>query len=185
MIRCDSLSRKNLICTRHPRTFAEYLLDIFREYHFAGYQSPSKLCMTFGILAKYLLGPRILLGNNTGNLFINQAGAVLAIWLGEAILLTRRVIVANIWELVAHAVIDHHGIRLLGDTLKVIGCTSRDMSDKQLLGSTSAKGGTHLVKYGLRRGNLTLLWQIPCRAKGFASRHYGHLYQRVSIFEMP
>ena len=59
------------------------------------------------------------------------------------------------------------------------------MSAEKFLGSTTSKGGTHLVEHLFASGNLSLFWQIPGCSEGSASRHDGDLDERIGVLQEP
>ena len=161
------------------------LLHILGEYHLTGDKSVGELGMAFGMFAQNILGALILFGDDTAHLFVDDAGALAAIWLAETIVLTGGIVVAEVGELLAHAIIYYHCIGLLGDTLKVVGGTGGDSAEEKLFGRTATEGRAYLVEEGLGRGDLAFFGQIPCSAEGFASGHNCDLYKRIGIAQMP
>ena len=95
------------------------------------------------------------------------------------------VVVTKVRQTFTHTCIGNHAISLFGDTLKIVHCTSRDTSDEEFLGRTSAQGCTHFVEHLLLGGNLTLFGHIPRRTECTTTGHDGNLDKGVSIFEEP
>ena len=88
------------------------------------------------MLRQYLLGAIILLVNHLQHLVVHQLGRGLRVRTLE--LVFGVVIVADIGQLFTHACKGNHAVCLLRGTLKVVHGTRRDMTNKQLLSSTSA-----------------------------------------------
>ena len=84
--------------------------------------------MSLGMLTQSLLGALILLSNDARDLLVNHAGTLVTVWFGETIVLTCRVIIADVWQFLTHTVIYDHGVSLLGDTFKVIRRSGRNVA---------------------------------------------------------
>ena len=97
------------------------MFDIFGKYHFACYEGFGKFCVSIGMFAQYCFCPLVLLAYNARHFFVNQLGAVIAVRFGKSVVLTGRVVVAQVWQFVTHAVVYHHGVSLFGYTFKVVG----------------------------------------------------------------
>ena len=137
------------------------------------------------IFFQYLFCSLILLREHARNLRVNHTGTVLAVRLCKHIVLTCRVIVAYIWQRLAHSIICHDGIRLFRRAFKVVERSCRHAAEKQVFCCTTAKQRANLVKQRLLWRDLTLFWQIPGGSESLAARHNGYFDQRIGIFQMP
>ena len=96
--------------------------------------------MSFGVLGQDLFGARHLLCDDTLGLSVYQLRRAVRIGLGEAVVIASRgVIEADIFQFVAHTIVRHHGVRLLGSTLQVVECTGGSLVEEQLLCSTPSQ----------------------------------------------
>ena len=141
--------------------------------------------MAFGVFFQQSLGALVLLGYDARHLFVDKACALVAVGLRETVFLPRRVVVADVRQAVAHAVVDDHGVGLLGDAFKVVGGACGDAAEEQLFGGAASEGGAHLVEKSLFWCYLALFGQIPGCAESFSARNYGDLYQWVGIAQEP
>ena len=137
------------------------------------------------VLFENLLSACHLSGNHLLHLLINHLRGVFAVGVLEIGLLTGRVIITDILEVLAHAVIRHHRICLLVDFLKVIERTGRSLIEENLLSGTTCEGSTHLIEHTLSAHELAFFRQVPRCPQGDTTRHYSNLYQWVGIPEHP
>ena len=109
------------------------------------------------VLFEDLLSACHLSGNHLLHLLINHLRGVFAVGVLEIGLLTGRVVITDILEVLAHAVIRHHRIRLLVDFLKVIERTGRSLIEENLFSGTAGKRSTHFIEHALGAHKLAFL----------------------------
>ena len=124
-----------------------------------------------------------MLSNHLPYLLVDGLGCSLGVGFLEVVFIV--VIVAEVGQLVTHAHIGNHAVGLLGDAFQVVHRSAADMAGEEFLGSSPSQRGTHLVEHLLAGGDLALLGQIPGSAQGTATRHDGHLDQRVGVLQQP
>ena len=145
-----------------PGALAEDAFQVFTEDDFLLYELIGQLAQAVAMLRED--ADRLLIGlfDNLAHLLVDGLGSLFTIGFGEAVvLLTRRVIIAQVAYLFIQTVVGHHGKGLLGHLLKVGKGARRDLSEDHLLSGATAEGGYHLVIHLLLGGNLAFLRQIP------------------------
>ena len=139
--------------------------------------------MAFLMLAQDILCTTILLVNHSQNFVVHHLSGCLTIGFLERIFLI--IIITNVRQLITHTSISYHAVSRLGSTFKVVHSTCRDMSCKQIFGSTTSKQRTHLVKHLFFRRDNTLFRQIPCSTEGLTTRNDSYLYEWVGMLTEP
>ena len=131
-----------------------------------------------------VFGPLVGALNHRTHLFVDDAGCLLAVWLGEAVLAAAVVIAA-----VAHALVQtvhtYHCVGLLRHLLQIAQRPCGDFAEHDFLGCAPAKGGAHLVKHLLGGGDGTLLGEVPSGTQALAPWHNAHLHKRRRKFDQP
>ena len=106
------------------------MLDVFRENHLALYEHVGQIAVALGMLAQQLLGALVLFGDDAAHLLVDDSGSLVAIRFRESVVLPGGVVVAQVGEAFAHAVVHHHGVGLLGDTFQVVGRAGRNVPEE-------------------------------------------------------
>ena len=159
------------------------MLDVLGEDDLAVQQDLRQGGVLLAVVAQYLLGAGILLGHELFDLLVNLLGRALGVGLGEVVLLV--VVVAEVFQSLAHAQVGNHAVGALGDALQVVEGAAGDMAREELFGGPSGQRGAHLVEHLLLGGDAALFGQVPGGTEGLSARHDGHLDQGVGIFQQP
>ncbi len=119
-------------------------------------------------------------------LFVDGFSCFFTVWLVKRVLLlTGRVIITDVSNLVTHPKIGDHGKGLLCNPLQVIKGAGGYFFEGQLLRSPSSQCSTHLIQHLFGGGDLSLFRKIPGSSKCFSPGDNGDLYQRMGMFEKP
>ena len=138
------------------------------------------------MFAEHLLGHLVGLLDHLLGFGVDLLGRQFRIGLREGhVALARGVVEGERADVLAHAVVGHHSISLLGDALQIVERPGRNLAEGQLLGNAASERSGQLVHHLLARGDLTFLGQIPGGAQRLAARDDRHLDQRAGVFENP
>ena len=140
--------------------------------------------MPLCVLLKNLACALVFLVYDSLNFLVDALCTFLAVGFREAIVFAA-VVVRDIWQSIAHAVIGNHGIGNLGCTLKIVEGAGVDDAQEHFLGHTSSHERANLVEQCLSWSDLSLLGHIPCSTQRLSAWDDCYLYQWVAILEVP
>ena len=100
------------------------------------------------MFAEHLLGHLVGLLDHLLGLGVDLLGRQFRIGLREGhVALARGVVEGERPDVLAHAVVGHHGISLLGDALQVVECPGRNLAEGQLLGNAASERSGQFVHH--------------------------------------
>ena len=123
-------------------------------------------------------------GNHVSHFFVNLFSRCLGVGFCESVVLLR-VVVADVVERIAHAVVNDHGVDSLRHSLQVVECSGGDVSDEEFFRGASSEDGAELVQHLFACGVGAFFGHVPCCAETLSSRHDGDLHERVGILQEP
>ena len=85
-----------------------------------------------------------MLGDDARHFLVDDAGAFIAERLGEAVFAAGGIVVGEVGQTLAHAVVCDHGVSHLGGTLKVVESTGVSKPKEHLLCHTTGKHRSHV-----------------------------------------
>ena len=94
--------------------------------------------MLLGIFGEDLLGAVVLLGDDARHFLVDDAGAFIAERLGEAVFAAGGIVVGEVGQTLAHAVVCDHGVSQFGDAFEVVGGSGGDGAQEEFFGSATA-----------------------------------------------
>lgn len=152
-------------------------------YHLTAHELIHDFVVAIGILADELLGTLVLLTNDTRNLFVYNLRPLVAV--GVLAKLPLRIVVADVGEFVAHAVVHHHGTGYARGLLHVVESAGAYMAQKQLLGGAATHEGADLVKEHLLGHAHALYVTVQVHAQSLPPWNNAYLDQRIAKLNMP
>ena len=132
------------------------------------------------------VGPLLLLGEDAGDLLVEQLGGLVAVLAaaGHQVLAEEHLLLAaprHRADAVAHAPLADHPAGDRRRLLEVVGGAAVEVAEDDLLGDSATHRLADDVLEVLLRVRVALLRQAPRDAEGHASRQDRHLVQRVAV----
>ena len=166
-----------------PLALAKYLLHVLAVYHLLVEEQLRQGGVSFLVFDEQLFGALVLVVHDLEHLVVDDLCRRLTVRTLEGVLVI--IIIADVWQLVAHAGVGYHSERGLGGTLQVVHGSRGYGTHEELLRGASAKQRANLVELLFLCRDDPFLRNVPCRAEGLATWHDGHLHERVGVSAEP
>ena len=163
----------------------EDLLDILSENRFALNQQLSQLLNLLAVCFDQRASLVRSLVDQTTYLFVDLACGLLAERFGEGVALTRRVVVADIANLLAHTVVGNHCVCHIARALQVVECARADCAQEGLLCHATCNHTAHTLTQVATCDVGALLGKIPRRTEALTARNDRNLHQGVAFGQQP
>ena len=163
----------------------EDLLDVLSEDGLALNQQISQLLNLLAVCLDQRASLVRSLVDQSAHLLVDLACSLLAERFGEGVALTRRVVVADVANLLAHTVVGNHCVCHIARALQVVQCARADRTQEGLLRYTTRNHTAHTLTQVATCDVGALLGQIPRCTEALTARNDRNLNHGIALRQQP